>query len=321
MIKMSEVMKKNLFVTALAFLALLSTSCSKDEHSRSISFTAACPKTKAVETTTSSLQADGIFWWDGWFDGSNAFASKTATWDDANTVWNTTEYWPDDYSKSLDFWAYAPDAFGTITYAADHLSMSFNYAPLSTGTSVAVEQKDLIVAYGGNNTFNQVGHVDHRVPLEFNHALAAIRYKVGDITAYSTYAQRITSISFNDLAASGTCVAATDGTFAWTPSTAKASYTQAFGGAAITTGEVLNDRIGGAMLMIVPQTLTSANTMTLAWSLDGVAQTSRIKALNTASGITLEAGKIYTFTIGIEEREPIVLEVSVADWVEEEITL
>lgn len=314
-------MKKSIFISIFAMMALMSTSCSKDEQSKGISFTAACPRTKAVETTTTSLQNDGTFWWDGWCAGSYDFTSKTATWDSANTVWNTTEYWPDDYTKALDFWAYAPNAFGTITYASDHSTMSFNYAPASAGTNAAVDQKDLIVAYAANNTFNQAGHVDHRVPLVFNHALAAIRYKVGDITAYSTYAQRITSISFNDLAASGTCVAATDGTFAWTPSTAKASYTQAFGGAAITTGEVLNDRIGGAMLMIVPQTLTSANTMTLAWSLDGVAQTSRIKALNTASGITLEAGKIYTFTIGIEEREPIVLEVSVADWVEEEITL
>lgn len=321
------------FAAALISLACMSTSCEKNGAQGGIGFKATCASTKGVEITTETLKLApyGKFYWDGFYPTSNSasYAHKLATWKSELNVYNTEEFWPDDVDQALDFWCYAPlsEWASTPTFSETHAKMAFSYTPANSASSAAVDQSDLLVAYGGQMTFNQAGHTDHRVPLTFLHPLCGIKFKIADLTALPDGDKVcIKSVSLNGVSLSGNCVATrtsnAECSFAWTPSATTGSYKQAFPWAAdtyATEGMVLNTLIDNAFLMIVPQTLTSSNSITIDFSVKGIDQPAKTANLNT-SGISLEAGKIYTFTLKIKP-EAILVTITVDPWIEHSISL
>lgn len=329
-------MKKIARISSAAVLMVVActlTSCEKSNADSSIAFKANCVSTKGVEITTESLKAEpyGQFYWEGFYPNSNAAAypMQLATWKASLNCYDTDEFWPDNVNQALDFWCMAPVSQWTAapTYTDNHSKMSFSFQPTGGTATDAESQSDLIVAYGGQMTFNQAGHYDHQVPLTFLHPLCGIRYKVGSLSAIAASDQvKINSVAINGVALSGTCTAERDGneraSFTWAPGTAKGSYSQSFTWAAdeyAAEGLVLNTKIGDAFLMMVPQKLTSANSLTINWSIAGIEQPVKTANLNTA-GIDLQPGNIYTFTLVLKS-DAIEISILVDPWEEKYITL
>lgn len=321
------------FAAALMVLACLVSSCEKSGVQSGIGFKVTCASTKGVEITTASLKAApyGEFVWDGFYPTSNtaAYARKSAEWKDDMNVYYTGEFWPTDESQPLDFWCYAPVSqwAAAPSYTNNHTNATFSFTPSSGSDSDAVNQSDLLVAYGGQMTYNQAGHTDHRVPLTFRHPLCGIKFKVGDLTEVSHPDKvQINSVTINGVKLSGSCVATktsdSECSFAWTPSATTGSYKQTFPwalGTYATTGQVLNTLIDNAFFMIVPQTLTSTNSITVEWSIAGIVQPAKTATFNT-TGINLEAGMIYTFNLVIKS-DVLVLGVFIDPWYEEHISI
>lgn len=350
-----KVMKKLTTVMAILGLASICTglvSCEKDVKSgerQAIGFNVRCARTKSAPINTTSLQETyGKFWSVAFLPGetepfyTSPVVESTygySTIDNETRCWVTGEFWPEDAGQAVDFWSFAPTSeFKSeisddgVKFNADHSVMTFKYAPVRNASRRmdATDQKDIIVAYTGNRKYGDSS--DHRVPVTFNHAMSAIRFKVGNIASeYSGKNIAITSMSLEGFASNGTCIvtktadiedsSTATGTIkgsntaiSWTPGSEKCTYQQFFLKENISTGQYLDggdkDSYGEGMFMIVPQT-TNGASFTLNWGLyenpDGTTggepeflqRTSRSSALKN---IKFEPGYIYTFTINIKSK-------------------
>ena len=233
----------------------------------------------------------------------------------ANEAWSPSggvRYWPED--ETLDFYAYAPYSFNenkplegapTIN-RADH-TMSFSYTvPTTTDGNDAVAQPDIMFAYAAcsRSTTNERGNV----PLEFAHALAAVKFVANDIAGCTI--NRITlkglygagECTFTPAGKEGAGVDKPSGTFAWTYSGNKKDFTQTF-------DVPLNDQQSGEQkitdvnpettFMMIPQQLEGATVEVELTTNDGKRQEVEGKL---ASGNLTEwkAGNIYTYKISTE---------------------
>lgn len=233
----------------------------------------------------------------------------------ANGAWSPSggaRYWPED--ETLDFYAYAPYLFknnkqfdnGALTInRADH-TMSFSYTVPTNNGEDAVAQPDIMFAYAAcsRSTTNERGNV----PLEFAHALAAVKFVANDIAGCT-----INRITLKGLYGAGECTftpAGKDGkgedkpsgTFAWNNLGDKKDFTQKF-------DVKLNDQQSGEQpitgedspttFMMIPQQLADATVVVELTTNDGVTQAVEGKL---ASGNLTEwkAGNIYTYKISTE---------------------
>ncbi len=234
----------------------------------------------------------------------------------ANGAWSPSggaRYWPED--ETLDFYAYAPYLFknnkqfdnGALTInRADH-TMRFSYTVPTNNGEDAVAQPDIMFAYAAcsRSTTNERGNV----PLEFAHALAAVKFVANDIAGCT-----INRITLKGLYGAGECTftpAGKDGkgedkpsgTFAWNNLGDKKDFTQTF-------DVPLNDQQTGEQditdvnpettFMMIPQQLEGATVeVNLTTTKDGFQHTLEGKL---ASGNLTEwkAGNIYTYKISSE---------------------
>lgn len=215
-------------------------------------------------------------------------------------------YWPEDDAK-LDFYAHAPYEFsGSDNISISGNTMSFSYVVPTNNGEDAVAQPDIMFAYAAcsrSNT-NEQGNV----PLEFAHALAAVKFVANDIAGCT-----INRITLKGLYGAGDCTftpAGEDGkgkdkpsgTFAWNNLGDKKDFTQKF-------DVKLNDQQSGEQpitgedspttFMMIPQQLADATVVVELTTNDGQPQEVEGKL---ASGNLTEwkAGNIYTYKISTE---------------------
>ncbi len=309
-------MKKVLSFAAVA-IVLCSTlaSCEKTNGTgKAIGFKVSSTKqeTKSAPITTENLKTEyGQFYTRAFVTGgASYYIQSLTTYGDGS--WATGQSWPEDANVALDFWSYGPvAAFAGInaSYAADNSTMSFDYAPAATAT----EQKDVIVACTPNRKYS---YTNPLVPVDFKHALAAVRFKVGSITGFADSDEvAVTKLALSGIKSQGTCTVNQSSEVSWVLGTATADYSEEFSGK-IVAGQYLDSKsadkanMGESIFMLLPQTFENAEA-SLEWTLNGVKFDNRTAALKN---VTLAAGIIYTFTININAREKSIT-VDLTDWI------
>lgn len=215
-------------------------------------------------------------------------------------------YWPEDDAE-LDFYAHAPYKFsGSDNISISGNTMSFSYVVPTNNGEDAVAQPDIMLAYAAcsRSTTNQNGNV----PLEFAHALAAVKFVANDIAGCT-----INRITLKGLYGAGDCTftpAGEDGkgedkpsgTFAWNNLGDKKDFTQKF-------DVKLNDQQSGEQpitgedspttFMMIPQQLADATVVVELTTNDG--QPQEVEGKLASGNLTeWEAGKIYTYKISTE---------------------
>lgn len=224
----------------------------------------------------------------------------------ANGAWSPSggaRYWPED--ETLDFYAYAPYSFkdnkqfdnGALTIDKTDHTMSFSYTvPTTTDGNDAVAQPDIMFAYAAcsRSTTNERGNV----PLEFAHALAAVKFVANDIAGCT-----INSITLKGLYGAGDCVYDCEkDEFTWKLIEDKdKSFTQKFDVKLNDqqTGEQdITDKKPETTFMLIPQQLDGATVEVSLTTNDGDKHTLEGKL---DSGLKeWQAGNIYTYKISSE---------------------
>ena len=199
------------------------------------------------------------------FDGDELTAAS------GNVRWNTLDL------PNVRFYAYAPYNLtgGTLSESTQGGSPQLTYTVNDTPS----EQHDLIVAsWEGHNDYKQ------SIPLVFNHALTAVRFKVGfDCT--------VKSLKVTGICNSGTY------TFGqgWSNTQSTKDYTFTFGetvsGQSFSANAFLTD--GNNTLMMIPQKLSSNAKVILTYIEGGTEKT----ITSTLKDKVWQEGKMITYTI------------------------
>lgn len=218
-------------------------------------------------------------------------------------------YWPEDDAK-LDFYAHAPYEFsGSDKISISGNTMSFSYVVPTNNGEDAVAQPDIMLAYAAcsRSTTNERGNV----PLEFAHALAAVKFVANDIAGCT-----INHITLKGLYGAGECtftpagkegagVGKPSGTFAWTCSGNKKDFTQTFNVKLEDNADKdkvldITDKNPETTFMMIPQQLEGATVeVNLTTTKDGFNHTLEGK-LASGNLTEWEAGNIYTYKISSE---------------------
>ena len=211
----------------------------------------------------------GTFPWETLYNKEFKFDGDELTAASNNVRWNTLN------EDSAKFYVYAPYNLtgGTLSSEEQVGSPQLTFTVNDTPT----EQNDLIVAsWKGKTDYKQ------SIPLVFNHALTAVRFKVGfDCT--------VKSLEVKNICNSGTY------TFGkgWSNITSPKDYTFSFGengsGQSFKANAFLTD--GENTLMMIPQTLSAEAEVVLTYIEDGKPITSTLKDK------VWQEGKMITYTI------------------------
>ena len=205
-----------------------------------------------------------------------------------------TRFWPS--SETLDFYAYAPYDNAAENMNCTGKQITFSYTvPKSTGSNKddAKEQPDLMFAFASKSVKDVT---DGRVPLNFHHALAAIKFK-----AHETSSGTIESISIKNVYGSGDCTydcqAGTD-KFTWTQKGERSDFTQSFNVDVDGSNHAVTDKMPETTFMMIPQNLEGAAIEVVFKSKDD-GKTYTLQAPLKKEN-NWEAGKICTYTISTE---------------------
>lgn len=137
-------------------------------------------ETRATATTTSTFAAFSMN-----YQGNKYYFKKTGTGWDSFT-------WPDvSNSQKIDFYAYT---HGTFYYNDGNPYLNF------TVDELAPDQHDLLVAEHKQIAYSDAGG---RVSLSFNHACAAIQFKIGQSQTLANKSVTFNSITLVDVYKSG----------------------------------------------------------------------------------------------------------------------
>lgn len=216
----------------------------------------------------------------------------------SNWVYNTTQYWPTDESRTLDFYAYYP-------YKADATWNKTENTPQLVGLELGTtlnDQTDWMVSYPsiGNNKTNAAAGV----PIVFKHITSMIVFKAADITPEARY-QNLVKINKIEV-----IQAAYKGNYhtAWYNQGERADvvvYNDGAGVAVTPAGVDVTNATSNA-LIVVPESVKAATEFvvdyTIAESADRVIHahngtvTIKTKDLTT----TWEPGKKYVYTINFD---------------------
>jgi len=226
---------------------------------------------------------------------------------------NHTYYWPK--AQALDFWAWAPKTVGSaVTLTAPTITdpdketatmtFSYNLAPGETPVPAsAVDQPDLMFATQ-NNVSKSTVNTNGCVGLEFEHALAAVKFVIS-----SEAGGKLKSIEIGNAAYSGNCVykKGEGAHFTWTVLAylTEKTFKQTFTDLTIRrtdTPVAINDAKGNntAVFMMIPQTLEAGKQkVKITFDYDGteVIYTGDLKQSISA----WDAGKVYTYTLKLSD--------------------
>lgn len=217
-------------------------------------------------------------------------------------------YWPEDDAK-LDFYAHAPYEFsGSGNISINGNKMRFSYIVPTNNGEDAVAQPDIMLAYAAcsRSTTNQNGNV----PLEFAHALAAVKFVANDIAGCT-----INHITLKGLYGAGECtftpagkegagVDKPSGTFAWTCSGNKKDFTQTFNVKLEDNADKdkvldITDKNPETTFMMIPQQLEGA-TVEINLTTKDDKQHTLVGKLASGNLTEWKAGNIYTYKISSE---------------------
>ncbi len=229
------------------------------------------------------------------------------------SVWSTTPlyYWPPK-GKELRFFAFAP---ATVTEPAEvtvpssvtnlevtNTQATFNFkTPSGTNGKDAESQPDLMFA---TNLCDRAGSKNGTVPMNFSHALSAIKFAIRDVVDGT-----IENISITGVAGSGKCVYDfSTGGFAWSDyGNAGSSYSQTFGykvtGVTSTPSSdgssdvVLNNQMPGKTFMLIPQDIPAEAKIEVVFKRNDGQTFNMSGKINDNKVTKWEPGKEYVYTI------------------------
>lgn len=234
-------------------------------------------------------------------------------------IWSTDPlyYWP-PVGKELRFFAFAPvsvtesvsvtepvevtpvSSVTDLVVSNDNATFNFK-APSGTEGKDAESQPDLMFA---TNICDRAGSENGTVPMNFSHALSAIKFAVRDVVGGT-----IESISILGVTGSGKCVYDfTTQKFTWSDhGDAGSSYSQSFGykvdGVTSTPSDgtsdvVLNDNMPEKTFMLIPQDIPADATIEVVFNRKKDGQTFTMSGKINDNNVTCwEPGKEYVYTI------------------------
>lgn len=222
-------------------------------------------------------------------------------------VWSTDPlyYWPPIGNK-LRFFAFAPvsvTSTGSVTdLVVSDANASFRFkAPVGSGSNAAESQPDLMFA---TNLCDRAGSENGTVPMNFSHALSAIKFAIRDVVGGT-----IESIAIKGVSGSGKCVYdfSTEG-FTWSDyGDERSSYSQAFDykvdGVTSSPSDgssdvVLNDKMPEKTFMLVPQDIPADAEIEVIFKRDKDGRTFTMQGNINDNNVTRwEPGKEYVYTI------------------------
>lgn len=228
-----------------------------------------------------------------------------------NSIWSTATnyYWPEN-NRLLHFSAIAPTSAETLLedLSITNEEISFNYTvPKTTDSDTpkdAEQQPDIMFAIA---ECNKSTSDDGKVPLNFRHALSAIKFAVRDVVDGT-----IERITISGVAGSGHCtyqLPATegDGFFTWSDFGEATSYSQQFDYevSGITTPPssdgkediVLNDKMPEMTFLLIPQKLTDDASIEIVFNRKDGESFILSGKINDNLVTEWESGKEYVYTI------------------------
>ena len=217
--------------------------------------------------------------WTGTTETPNFMYKEVAT-STNNTTWTTANsyFWPDDNTKQLRFFGYAPaSAFsgnnGTFSTSATQGMPTFMGYTVPTNNA---EQIDLM--FGESNEYLSTS--TGSVTINFHHILSAITFSLG-----ANSAGTVQSVKFKGVPYTGTYSASTSGG-SWTVENVPGTNANEYSGNL------------SAVFLMIPQTLPSTACLEVAYT-DGNSNGHTLTY--SLGGITWQMGKKYDYTINIAE--------------------
>lgn len=285
-------MKKILLLMAMIVAGIMITSCSNEEEQsagkRPIVFGSVLADIYEGRATLATNLGGtiGIFGykyakdtWTGTTETPNFMYKEVAT-STNNTTWTTANsyFWPDDNTKQLRFFGYAPaSAFsgtnGTFASSATLGMPTFMGYTVPTNNA---EQIDLM--FGESNEYLSAS--TGSVTINFHHILSAITFSLGANSAGTIQSVKLKGIPYIGTYSAST----TGGSWAVEP----------------VPGVGANEYSGGlsAVFLMIPQTLPSTACLEVAYT-DGSSNGHTLTY--SLGGITWLMGKKYDYTINIAE--------------------
>ena len=236
--------------------------------------------------------------------------TEVKPYDGENNVWCTATryYWPAN-DRKLRFSAFAPlskkDLLEDLRITKDEISFTYT-VPKSDTDKDAEQQPDLMFAM---SECNKSESTEGKAPLNFRHALSAIKFAVRDVVDGT-----IKKITISGVAGSGSCTyqlgedaTGKDGVFTWSNySEADASYSQLFdyevsGITDTPTDEnqdkVINDKKPEMTFMLIPQPVPENATIEVEFVREDEESFTLSGNINDNQVTEWEAGKEYIYTI------------------------
>lgn len=279
-------------------------------------------ESSANEITTRAAQVNNLndfvtlnkagFNLEAYDDDDNEFIPRYATAkpqsnDASEAVWNTSPlyYWPAD-DRLLSFYAYAPMSAQSlpegITTDNTAKTISFDYTvPKGTETNGyyndAEVQPDIMLAI---TECNKPTSNNGKVPMNFRHALSAIKFAVRDVVGGT-----IKRISIIGVSGEAHCVYTKNDNvdeFVWSEhSTTKSTYTQTFNYKTTdkaTGDEVLNNKMPLTTFLLIPQEIPADAKIEVVFTRDSDSKTFTMSGNIRDNQVTKwEPGKEYIYTI------------------------
>lgn len=331
------VMKKNLFLTALAG-AIVLTGCSKSEiletelDRKAIGFENFMHRaTRATEITGSNVTSESFSIQCYYNDGTDFYTNQTLSY--AASAWNTTttKYWPYDCvtegshtaTKSLGFFAYNAGSFSKNGYTGSTTKPTLTYTVAATATS----QKDVLAGYVEGRIW-QTDNSTSIVPLTFNHILSEICFTL--VGENDDYQYDVTNLTIGG-DASGTAQLYPTGTYTFGQDAgvltsltgAKTTYSYSGTPALTLNADASATAISSDVLMLIPQAATSSVikvTYKVTDPTTNIVLFEGTKATGTLSE-TWQNGKKYTYAITLPTgAHAIQYSVAVNGWETESVT-
>lgn len=332
-------MRRILLVATMASVAL--ASCVKDEsvdltqQAKKLSFDTPVMNTQTRATNFGEIEnsyptnENFVVWavrhtgnFTTWTAGSAFMSNVEVTYiTDVNGWGNSTTdyYWPEDGDK-LTFGAFSPtDVANVASYTDKGLQLSAFTVPATLASQYDLMYSDL----AEDKTANETNGGYTGVPINFNHALSSVEFKIAKSSELEETAT-LTEIEVVGLANAGKFDQNIGGTAQWTDTSGSATY-DVFTGSQVFTTTATRAHNDGADMLLLPQTLTNAAIVNITYTLNGQSYTRPValKDLKDASSnlvSTWTMGTRYVYTISLDANV-IYFAPKPADWNQTDITI